>query len=1086
MTTVRKVIGRLPVLIGEWQSNYREGQGYMKNNRVLIFNSELQSKIDNNTYAPATQNTTTGVITFDTEHWTVIHDGTQSEGRIKALEDDVDTIETAVGSGGSVDTRIANAKSEIIGDAASDYNTLGKLEDKIQAEALRATTAEGALDTAKADKATTLAGYGIQDAYTKSETYTKTEVNGLVDTPHQNYVTVQATSQTTAATDVLPASGQAADTIYRVSNWDGSSNNGAGSFDVTKYSEYAWDDASNPNKYVFLCVKTAIGEVFDISVYNNNAKYADLKAALGTNGANVPDEIRRGGMSVKFVQSSDNRYVQWRLVSKDWSIDTNNWVAENEDFRNEVMREVNEAIDSIQPIEITGDVTNAPDEEDLTSVNVGGTDVLKFKDKAYNPLTYSGMGRKILRKNIVDGVNTLTQSMMTDANTIYVIQYDYSLGEDITIPANCVLQFDGGSLSNGTIVGQNTLLQGDVKCYVTINGTFLNDKLDITWFGAKGDGEFDNAPIIQMLLDNVHKAWIYFPIGDFAIYSSLLLAQRNYLMGESRDYSIISAKAEMDWMFKAKNTSIDCEPSFMHLKIFGGPEQTMNPITYAMTSNAKGGIRIERDYYQSIFEDVRIEGIEGIAVYIKKAYHLTFRDIWILRCKCGFVCSGNGVSIKDSWFAIIERYGIFSGANFSVTVAFCTLENIGKAGIVLYNGGQGVVENCYFEKTSRNGIDVKGDTGDSVIAHVYSDVILTGRIQSIDNDFIRNSMGNIMNASVCNNDIQKNTDGDFIFASQVSGLAIINNIIRGGGTDTPSESAIFACIPRTGSLIEDVTIFNNVVAKYTSSGFYVYANKWTDINMYAPDPVYGKVNNVRTDQDTPFIKDGVSNNFYIRTNADYVETGTTRPTKAPEGLCLFDKNINRPIWRDSTNSKWLDAVGNQADNKLIVPISASNGWEDSRHTCVATIVSQNSNSYKIQLKSDSNNRFRYRFTSNNGETWTDWYLPLAMPFGTKRSGTFSEKPSSGLSVGVEYYCTDKQSPECTSDGVVIYYKGNSVWTDSLGRIVDTNYPQNYKGAFADKPTLGANDAGWQYYDATNNRIIIWNGTAWYDATGTPV
>ena len=85
----------------------------------------------------------------------------------------------------------------------------------------------------KAEKATTLAGYGINDAYTKGETYNKTEVNGLVDTPHQNYVTVQATAQTTDATDVLPASGQAADTVYRVSNWDGD----AGAFDVTKYSE---------------------------------------------------------------------------------------------------------------------------------------------------------------------------------------------------------------------------------------------------------------------------------------------------------------------------------------------------------------------------------------------------------------------------------------------------------------------------------------------------------------------------------------------------------------------------------------------------------------------------------------------------------------------------------------------------------------------------------------------------------------------------------------------------------------------------------------------------------------------------------
>ena len=177
---------------------------------------------------------------------------------------------------------------------------------------------------------TTLAGHGILDAYTKTET------NGLVDTPHQNYVTVQATDQTTAATDVLPASGQAADTIYRVSNWDGSANNGAGAFDVTVYSEYAWDDVSNPNKYVFLCVKTQIGEVFDISVYNNNATYADLAAALGASGANVPAEIRRGGMSVKFVHTSDNNYVRFNYLLTDATnaatfTNVANWQSENAD-----------------------------------------------------------------------------------------------------------------------------------------------------------------------------------------------------------------------------------------------------------------------------------------------------------------------------------------------------------------------------------------------------------------------------------------------------------------------------------------------------------------------------------------------------------------------------------------------------------------------------------------------------------------------------------------------------------------------------------------------------------------------------------
>ena len=48
--------------------------------------------------------------------------------------------------------KVNAAKTQILGDAASDYNTLGKLEDKIQAEASRAAAAESALNTDKAER----------------------------------------------------------------------------------------------------------------------------------------------------------------------------------------------------------------------------------------------------------------------------------------------------------------------------------------------------------------------------------------------------------------------------------------------------------------------------------------------------------------------------------------------------------------------------------------------------------------------------------------------------------------------------------------------------------------------------------------------------------------------------------------------------------------------------------------------------------------------------------------------------------------------------------------------------------------------
>ena len=143
-----------------------------------------------------------------------------------------------------------------------------------------------------------------------------------------------------------------------------------------------------------------------------------------------------------------------------------------------IVEEVNKAVADIQPIEITGDVTNAPDEEDLTSENQGGTDVLKFKDKAYNSALYSGLGRVYLRKNIVTlegtGKNVLTQAMVNTANTIYHIQYDYDLnGQTITLPAGCVLEFDGGSVKNGTLK-----INRD-NCALIGNGEALNVSVEV-------------------------------------------------------------------------------------------------------------------------------------------------------------------------------------------------------------------------------------------------------------------------------------------------------------------------------------------------------------------------------------------------------------------------------------------------------------------------------------------------------------------------------------------------------------------------------------------------------------------------------
>ena len=62
-----------------------------------------------------------------------------------ALGNRVNTLETAVGSGGSIDERLESVKNNIIGNASADYNTLGKTESAIQIEANRAKSAESSL-----------------------------------------------------------------------------------------------------------------------------------------------------------------------------------------------------------------------------------------------------------------------------------------------------------------------------------------------------------------------------------------------------------------------------------------------------------------------------------------------------------------------------------------------------------------------------------------------------------------------------------------------------------------------------------------------------------------------------------------------------------------------------------------------------------------------------------------------------------------------------------------------------------------------------------------------------------------------------
>lgn len=145
---------------------------------------------------------------------------------------------------------------------------------------------------------------------------------------------------------------------------------------------------------------------------------------------------------------------------------------------------------SIKEVPINISITNKSYWQPVSTISADGEDIivdydfnLKFADKDYIPNQFSGLGRKILRKRIVNNTNILQQSDINRASTIYRIQYDYNLqGQTIQMPADCVLFFDGGSLSNGSIVLNNTLVLPqclDIAKYINCNisGNYQNGQI---------------------------------------------------------------------------------------------------------------------------------------------------------------------------------------------------------------------------------------------------------------------------------------------------------------------------------------------------------------------------------------------------------------------------------------------------------------------------------------------------------------------------------------------------------------------------------------------------------------------------------
>lgn len=114
------------------------------------------------------------------------------------------------------------------------------------------------------------------------------------------------------------------------------------------------------------------------------------------------------------------------------------------------------------------------------------------------------------------------------------------------------------------------------------------------------------------------------------------------------------------------------------------------------------------------------------------------------------------------------------------------------------------------------------------------------------------------------------------------------------------------------------------------------------------------------------------------------------------------------------------------------------------------------------------------YIDNDGNyRYPDGHLARFNDITVRRDGTTKQRPVlDNTFVGFEYYDTTLQK--------------FIMWNGIAWRNLDGSTLLATKGTTAERPTITVNGWGYQYYDNTLKKPIWWDGTNWKDATGTTV
>lgn len=661
------------------------------------------------------------------------------------------------------------------------------------------------------------------------------------------------------------------------------------------------------------------------------------------------------------------------------------------------------------------------DEEDITR-NADGK--LQFKDRAYG----DGMGYVILRKD-----KTFAEQV-TIPNTIYEIRYQFDLGgASVTIPAGCVLKFIGGQLSNGNLVSQATKFE---NMSGALNSIVLSEALE----------NFN-----EIILDENYSC-------TFKGFHKISLGTDISIIGR-HDFILWKDKKLFDFHLNGNGHKImiDNYVRFISDKLLFSNVQIISSVIgeqlsfYASPLDARGGA------------DVYCVNCSFSNVYISGRYKiLNYRD-----------CSFDNCRQIYGWKTETPLYGRertfencrFYAGNLNLTSNYAFVQ-------VSYNGwnSKTIFNGCHFENLTGINSDWI-DTYDSCNVTItncffYSKKMLAGEglinikshSQSVNpSSSVLDTLGSKFNTIVSNNQFIIDLEGTIDRDNPVA-IIRVNSVPRTDSVSTDEFNLRYGTLisnniftfrgEARGSGLSTNTFINTVIESTMGCKNLIVTNNL--VNAYFTSNseslpfvayVFFKLSN---SVDTIFYKSRMENCIF----KDNVVVGNSSsviylfPTEDMVTRYLSLRNSN------PDNYAKVKPIFNVFQNNHIR--CGSSGTAVGRNYNFNTLLDDKSNILTGNTLFVEDCSSFYNTGINKNILNTDSLIP------TKGDMIFNE-----------------------NTGKPMWWNGSN-WVDANG--ISINIKR--EGTTEQRPILTSTDDGFEYYDTTLKKKILWNGTAWVNIDST--